>query len=85
MGLSAETLHVGTAGRLFKASRALTIAGAAGTAVLGGRNRVAAAMSGAALLAGSVCTRFAIFEAGQASARDPRYTVIPQRERMTRS
>jgi len=42
-------------------------------------------MSGAALLAGSVCTRFAIFEAGQASARDPRYTVIPQRERVTRS
>ena len=85
MGLSAETLHAGTAGRLFKASRALTIAGALGTVVLGGRNRVAAAVSGAALLGGSVCTRFAIFEAGQASAHDPRYTVIPQRERITRS
>jgi formate-dependent nitrite reductase membrane component NrfD len=85
MGLSAETLHAGNAGRLFNASRALGIAGAAGTVVFGGRNRVAAAMSGAALLAGSVCTRFAIFEAGQASARDPRYTVIPQRERLNRS
>ena len=67
------------------ASRVLTIAGTVGTVALGSRNRVAAAMSGAALLAGSVCTRFAIFEAGQASARDPRYTVIPQRERITRS
>jgi formate-dependent nitrite reductase membrane component NrfD len=85
MGLSAETLHTGKAGRLFTASRALSIAGAVGTVVLGGRNRVAAAMSGAALLAGSACTRFAIFEAGQASVRDPRYTVIPQRERVNRS
>ncbi len=85
MGLSAETLHSGKAERLFKASRALSIAGAIGTVALGGRNRIAAAMSGVALLAGSACTRFAIFEAGQASARDPRYTVIPQRERAGRS
>jgi hypothetical protein len=28
------------------------------------------------------CTRFGIFEAGQASARDPRYTAAPQRDRM---
>ena len=34
------------------------------------------------LLGASACTRFAIFEAGQASARDPRYTVVPQRERL---
>jgi hypothetical protein len=34
------------------------------------------------LLAGSACTRFGIFEAGQASARDPRYTVVPQRARI---
>ena len=85
MGLSAETLHSGKAERLFKASRALSTAGAIGTVALGGRNRIAAAMSGVALLAGSACTRFAIFEAGQASARDPRYTVIPQRERAGRS
>jgi hypothetical protein len=37
-----------------------------------------------ALLAGSACTRFGIFEAGQASARDPKYTVVPQRERLAR-
>jgi hypothetical protein len=27
-------------------------------------------------------TRFGIFEAGLASARDPKYTVVPQRERL---
>ncbi|MYW06686.1 polysulfide reductase, partial [Streptomyces sp. SID3343] len=33
-------------------------------------------------LAGSVCTRFGVFAAGMASAEDPRYTVLPQRERL---
>ncbi|MCW3008484.1 MAG: polysulfide reductase nrfd, partial [Solirubrobacterales bacterium] len=44
--------------------------------------RAGAALSGAALLAGSAATRFGIFEAGRASARDPRHTVIPQRARL---
>jgi len=34
------------------------------------------------LVASSVVTRFGVFEAGLASARDPKYTVVPQRERM---
>jgi len=84
MGLAAEPLHQGRAGTLMKASRALTVVGAVGAALLGGRSRVAAVLSGAALIAGSACTRFAVFEAGQASARDPRYTVVPQRERLER-
>ncbi|MGB9377711.1 MAG: polysulfide reductase, partial [Mycobacteriales bacterium] len=82
MGITAEPLHTGRAGRLMRASKALTAAGALGAAVLGRRSRVAAIASGAALLAGSACTRFGIFEAGQASARDPKYTVVPQRERL---
>jgi hypothetical protein len=81
MGLTAEPLHTGKAGRLMKAARVLTIGGAAGT-VLAGRSRTVAVLSGAALMAGSVATRFGIFEAGQESARDPKYTVVPQRERM---
>jgi hypothetical protein len=36
------------------------------------------------LLAGSALTRFGLFAAGMASARDPRYTVEPQRERLER-
>jgi Polysulphide reductase, NrfD len=84
MGLAAEPLHQGRAGTLMKASKALTVVGAVGAAFLGSRSRLAAVLSGAALVAGSACTRFAVFEAGQASARDPRYTVVPQRERLER-
>jgi Polysulphide reductase, NrfD len=83
MGLSAETLHHGTAGRWMRASLALTAAGAAG-ALAGRRSRVLSAISGAALMAGSLCTRMGVFEAGLASARDPKYTVVPQRERLER-
>ena len=82
MGRSAEPYHEGRAGRLDRWSRALTGAGAVGTAVLARRSRLAAAASGAALLAGSVCTRFAVFDAGIRSAADPAYTVGPQRERL---
>jgi hypothetical protein len=80
MGITAEPLHQGKAGRLMGAARALTLAGAAGS-LLAGRSRTMGVLSGAALLAGSVCTRFGVFEAGQASAKDPKYTVVPQRER----
>ena len=82
MGLSAEALHTGKPGRLIRASKVLTAAGALGAALLGGRSRVAAGVSGLMLMAGSACTRFGVFEAGQESARDPKYTVIPQRERL---
>ena len=85
MGISAETLRRGKAARLMDASRALTVGGALGTIALGARHPVAARVAGASLLVGSACTRFAIFEAGQASAREPRYTVVPQRERLEAS
>ncbi|HEY0888289.1 MAG TPA: NrfD/PsrC family molybdoenzyme membrane anchor subunit, partial [Nocardioides sp.] len=83
MGVTAEPLHHGRAGRLMRAAKVLTAVGAAGT-LLAGRSRAVAAMSGAALLAGSACTRFGVFEAGIASAKDPKYTVVPQRERLER-
>jgi hypothetical protein len=82
MGLAAETLHQGTAGLLMRASSALTALGAVG-AVVGRRSRPVSAAAGAALLAGSAGTRFAIFAGGQQSARDPKYTVVPQRERLS--
>jgi hypothetical protein len=53
--------------------------------VLSGRNRLIAVLSGAALLAGSALTKFGVFEAGLASARDPKYTVGPQRERLAQA
>ncbi|RKS73042.1 formate-dependent nitrite reductase membrane component NrfD [Actinomadura pelletieri DSM 43383] len=81
MGMVAETYTTGRAGKLLRAADILSVAGATG-AVLGGRHRAAAALAGAALLAGSACTRFGVFHAGVQSARDPKYTVIPQRERL---
>jgi formate-dependent nitrite reductase membrane component NrfD len=82
MGLAAEALHQGRPGRLMRAARGLTALGA--VAALGARrSRALSALAGGALLAGSACTRFGVFEAGQESARDPRYTVVPQRERLS--
>jgi hypothetical protein len=46
------------------------------------RSRTWGAASGLLLLTGSAVTRFAVFTAGIASAKDPRYTVVPQRERL---
>ncbi|HEY0559519.1 MAG TPA: NrfD/PsrC family molybdoenzyme membrane anchor subunit [Frankiaceae bacterium] len=86
MGLLAEPLEQGKPGRLMKLARAFTASGAAGAIasrrVPGVAGRVLAAVSGASLVAGSACLRFGIFEAGQASAHDPKYTVVPQRERL---
>ncbi len=89
MGMTAETLQVGTAGRIERAGKVCTGVGGIGAllAELGGRrnprrSRVLSVVAGLGLLGGSACTRFAIFEAGQASARDPKYTVVPQRERL---
>jgi len=81
MGITSEPLHQGKPGMLLRASKALTIGGAAGT-LLARRSRIAGMVSGATLLSASACTRFAIFHAGQESARDPKYTVVPQRERL---
>ena len=81
-GLAAETLRHGRAGRYTRAARVCTVAGAALTLTAGRRHRVGAAVGGALLAAGSWCTRFAVFHAGQQSAADPRYTVVPQRHNL---
>jgi formate-dependent nitrite reductase membrane component NrfD len=77
----AETLHDGRPGTMLRLSEALAVAGGIGT-LLGGRRRGVAAASGLALLAASALTRFGVFEAGIASAKDPRYTIEPQKRRL---
>ncbi|WP_067176644.1 NrfD/PsrC family molybdoenzyme membrane anchor subunit [Microtetraspora niveoalba] len=81
LGLVGEPYRRGRAGRLLGAARALTAAGGL-LALLAGRGRAATAASGLALTAGALCTRFGVLEAGRASAADPEYTVVPQRERL---
>ncbi|OBA83567.1 nitrite reductase [Mycobacterium sp. 1164966.3] len=79
--VAAEPLHHGGPGRMLKWSERLVIAGGLGT-LLGGRHRAVAVASGLALMAASVLTRFGVFEAGLESARDPRYTIEPQKRRL---
>lgn len=80
LGLVGEPYRTGSPAVLLKTGRALTLLGSA-LAVLGRRSRPAAALGGAAMLAAGVCTRFGVFQAGIASVKDPKYTVVPQRER----
>ena len=81
LGMLAEPYHQGKSGRLMKAARALTVSGL-GLSLVGRRSRLLRALGGLAFLGGSVTTRFGVFEAGLASARDPKYTVVPQRARL---
>jgi formate-dependent nitrite reductase membrane component NrfD len=81
LGPASEPYQAGRAGQLMDAAEVLAATGLAGAA-LSGRSRLIGALSGAALLAGSALMRFGVFEAGRASARDPKYTVRPQRERL---
>ncbi|MFJ4525440.1 NrfD/PsrC family molybdoenzyme membrane anchor subunit [Streptomyces sp. NPDC088810] len=81
MGLAAEPYDQGRARLLLRAAEALTAGGAA-LALCSGRRRRLAAAAGAALLTGSAALRFGVFDAGVASAEDPKYTVVPQRDRL---
>ncbi|MEU8032810.1 NrfD/PsrC family molybdoenzyme membrane anchor subunit [Streptomyces sp. NPDC049099] len=81
MGLAAEPFERGGPHRLLRAAELLTAGGAA-LALFGGRDRRPALAAGAALLTGSAALRFGVFHAGVASAEDPKYTVVPQRERL---
>ena len=65
-----------------RAARFLTALGAVAIAGPARRDRRAAVAGGALVLAGAVCERWSVFKAGTLSARDPAYTIGPQRERV---
>ena len=82
MGVAGEAFQESHEAHRFEiGAAALSVAGIA-LAALGRRSRVASAAGGASMVAGSALERFAIFEAGMASAENPRYTVVPQRTRL---
>lgn len=82
-GLAARPYHRGRAGAWMRAGQVLAAAGSL-AALSGRRSRLVSGLAGGALLAAALCTRFGVFEAGRASAADPVYTVVPQRERLAR-
>ncbi|MEX2195128.1 MAG: NrfD/PsrC family molybdoenzyme membrane anchor subunit [Thermoleophilaceae bacterium] len=84
LGDLAAPYESGACGRISRAAMTLTTAGAATTFFGGRRSRRLAAAGGAAILAGSLLERWSVFRAGFQSARDPKYTVGPQRERRDR-
>jgi Polysulphide reductase, NrfD len=80
IGMVAEPYRSGRGGWYIKAGQVLSVLGLAGAA-LGRRSRGISTLSGAAFAAASAATRWGVFNAGLASAGDPRYTIVPQRAR----
>ena len=78
-------LERGTPGKLMQASEYLVAAGGIGTAVASlTKSRAVAAVSGIALAAGSLCTRFGVLNAGKEAVKDPSTTIGPQKRRAER-
>jgi hypothetical protein len=82
LGFVGEPYHQGQAGLFGRLAKAGALAGAGLLAWRGRRSRPAAVAGGAVLLAAEMALRWSVFTAGKQSARDPRYTVLPQRERL---
>ncbi len=82
LGELAEPYEKEEAGRYEKLSTALTLAGATITALAGRRRRWATILGGTLMLGGAAAKRWSVFKAGFQSARDPKYTVKSQRERL---
>ena len=82
LGSLAQPYHEGPSGTLARTAKVLTAVGAMAIGGWGHQRRSAAVLGGAALLGGALAERFAVFRAGFASAKDPKFTVGPQRERI---
>jgi formate-dependent nitrite reductase membrane component NrfD len=78
----AEAYRTGKAGSLKRTSELLATTGAL-LGLVSKRNVVATRAAALAVIAAGVCERFAVLAAGKESARDPKYTIEPQRQRAT--
>jgi formate-dependent nitrite reductase membrane component NrfD len=83
LGMLGEPYSQGEAGKYRKVALACAAGGAALLGGPGRKSRLAAAAGGALVLAGELAVRWSVFRAGFQSARDPKYTVVPQRERQS--
>jgi formate-dependent nitrite reductase membrane component NrfD len=84
LGEVGEVYRHGAAGKFSTAAKLLAGGGAALLATRGRKSRGAAVLGGALVCAGELCLRWSVYKAGFQSARDPKYTVKPQRERANR-
>ena len=81
LGMVGEPYSKGEAAKAKKVAMACTLGGAALLAGPGRKHRLVAVAGGALVLAGELAVRWSVFKAGFQSARDPKYTVEPQRAR----
>ncbi len=84
LGMVGEPYRRGEAGKYNALAKVCTLAGAAVLRTAGKRSRAAAVVGGGLVLAGEAALRWSVFTAGFQSARDPKYVVVPQRERVSR-
>jgi formate-dependent nitrite reductase membrane component NrfD len=84
LGKVGEVYHQGTSGKLSWAAKGLAVAGATLLAKRGRKSRASAVLGGALVCAGEMCLRWSVFKAGFQSARDPKYVVESQRQRIER-
>jgi hypothetical protein len=84
LGTVGEVYGRGEAGKLSRAAKGLATTGAVLLARRGRKSRAAAVAAGALVCAGELCLRWAVFKAGLQSARDPKYVVESQRQRVER-
>jgi hypothetical protein len=77
----AEPYHLGKARSFRRVAEFLSLAGAA-IGVIGRKNRAATCVAAACVATSGVFERFAVSAAGTQSAKDPKYVVQPQRERV---
>ena len=82
LGMIGEPYKQEEAGRYAKLAKACTLGGAGLLALAGRRSRLASIAGGALVLGGEAALRWSVFKAGFQSARDPKYVVVPQRERV---
>jgi hypothetical protein len=82
LGFVGEVYKQGEAARYGRLAKGLSAAGGALLAARGKRSRAAAVAGGALVVAGQAALRWSVFRAGFQSARDPLYTVLPQKERL---
>src|SRR5919201_1011792 len=81
LGFVGEVYKKDAAGNLARVSKACSAAGAGLLARRGRKSRAALIAGSTLVLAGELALRWSVFRAGFQSARDPRYTVIPQKQR----
>ena len=81
--VEAEPLEEGKAGKKLHLAEKLLVAGGV-LGLFAKKHRAIAVASGICLASASALTRFGILDAGFQSAEHPRYTVIPQKDRLAK-